>query len=112
MLWVHSVHAPPQQQGRCGLHDASHRSIQRAPGQTNHGEGTDFKFPRTSPDEQEKRDGRHQDRQDEVQEVGRRPIDDQEGGSPRPALRGEGEVQARQGGACGGEGGRSPMLIF
>ena len=34
-------------------------------------EGTDLKFPRTSPDEQEKRDGRHQDREDEVQEVGR-----------------------------------------
>ena len=40
------------------------------PRQTNHGEGTDFKFPRTGPDEQEKRDGRHQDRKDEVQEVG------------------------------------------
>ena len=37
--------------------------------------------------------------------MGRRSVDNQDGGSPRPALRGGGEVQARHGGACGGEGG-------
>ena len=57
ILWAHSVHHHNSREDMVYMMRVT-VSIQRALGQTDHGESPDIKLSRTSPDEQKKRNGR------------------------------------------------------
>ena len=57
ILWAHSVHHHNSREDMVYMMRVT-VSIQRALGQTDHGESPDIKLSRSSPDEQKKRNGR------------------------------------------------------